>query len=393
MAHQTHSLSWNLLAKHFKYQPAIPHKLTSLKPDIVPLQKESQAADLTYFARGIAKTIEEFSTQLRSRNPPKEHYVAIAKKWMQSDGEEDEPGSKGRKVYSDEIKEKYSDDDTISTRYSYKGDYQDVAEWIEMASPNHVGRLAYYAGYDEIELPFVIKILIREASGVLEGKPRLKAKQNDPVPKEEVEEACDEAMEILLLLANHPQIPLWSIKSCGQTYSRGIDTIAKSCLRLYLMLNLLITMKEAGSPLEEEMDWDSPRPRPEGFRKEKRYTQCEKYNRMVQNCTWDLDHCATRGLHGKFFNLQTTRNGNYITETRDLDILADMDACQEYLKKLWRIMVVYDLIIREEGDDPDWVEEVFCLFRMEYGIPSEINWDTDQKITLLSADEKKKSKR
>lgn len=392
MAHQTHSLSWNLFAKHFKYQPVIPHKLTNLTPDIVSLQKESQAADLTYFARGLAKTIEEFSTELRARYAPKGDYEANAKKWMRSDDEAGEPSSKDRKVYSEKIKRKYADDDAISNRNSYKGegDHQDIAAWIKLASPNHDGRLAYRAWNDQIEIPFVVKTLIREASGVLERKPKANVMQHDLVTEEKVEETYDEAMETLLLLANHPQIPLRSIKSCGQAYSRGIDTIAQSCLRVYLMLNLLITMKEATFPLDEEVDWDSSRPRPQGFKKEKRYTQCAKYKRAVQNSTCKWDYCAMIGLHGKFFNFQTTLVGAYVKETRNLDVLDNMGACQEYLKKLWRIMIVYDLVIREEGDDPHWVQEIFHLFRMEYSIPSDINWATDGKIYLLSVHEKKK---
>lgn len=116
MAHQTHSLSWHLLAKHFKYQAAaITHKLTCSQPDIVPRQKGSQAADLTYFARGLAHSIQEFSTQFRSRYPSKEHYEAIAEKWTQNDKEGDEPGLKGRKVYSNEIMGKYPDDIRFKT--------------------------------------------------------------------------------------------------------------------------------------------------------------------------------------------------------------------------------------------------------------------------------------
>ena len=117
-----------------------------------------------------------------------------------------------------------------------------------------------YAFDDAIQHPLVVKALIKEAAGVLKGKTKVISKLNNPAKEGEVERTSDEAMETLLLLASHPQISLWSIKKCGHTHDRGIDTVARECLRWYLMLNLLVAMKEAGSPLGEEMDWDSARP-------------------------------------------------------------------------------------------------------------------------------------
>lgn len=236
-----------------------------------------------------------------------------------------------------------------------------------------------------------MKALIKEAAGVLKGKTKVISKLNNPAKEGEVERTSDEAMETLLLLASHPQISLWSIKKCGHTHDRGIDTVARECLRWYLMLNLLVAMKEAGSPLGEEMDWDSARPKPKGFRPEKRYMQCEKYKNLRRRIDW-IEICAVRRLQGEFFNFQEMSIRRNYKEMVEPDVLVDMNACQEYLKKLWRIMVIYDLVIREEGEDPDWVEEVIRLFSREYGIHYEIDFEGN-KTYLLSPHEKKKYKR
>lgn len=45
-----------------------------------------------------------------------------------------------------------------------------------------------------------------------------------------------------------------------------------------------------------------------------------------------------------------------------------MEALREYLKGVWRALVVYDIVIGEAGCDPDWDNELSCVFRYkEYG--------------------------
>lgn len=392
MAHQTHTLPWNNLAKHFKYLPLIPHKLGPHRPDIVSLQKETQTFDINLFALALQKSIKDFSTQLRSRFPQSEtHYVPIATKWKNSDGERAQINN--RKVYSEEIKEKYADEECISNPYGHPEDYQDISTWILRTYRNPAGELIYSTAYNHnIELPPVIKVLIKEAAHLLDGRTKTKQKQNDPVEEVKEESTADEAMETLLLLANHPLVPLLSLKTAGYYYSCGIGSIARSCLDAYLMLNLLIAMQDVGSPLGEELGWDSARPQPVDFKPEKRYTQCLSYRRIVERCTSHYDSVATRKLHGEIFHLEVVHSGRSIIETKELDCLADMAACRGYLKMLWRIMVVYDVVIREAGGDPDWVQEVLESLRCMFHIPSEWNEDYT-KLRLLCGTEKKSQRR
>jgi hypothetical protein len=44
------------------------------------------------------------------------------------------------------------------------------------------------------------------------------------------------------------------------------------------------------------------------------------------------------------------------------DIFEDMQGVKEYLKGVWRVMVTYDVIIREAGGDPTWQKECEGFF-------------------------------
>ena len=55
------------------------------------------------------------------------------------------------------------------------------------------------------------------------------------------------------------------------------------------------------------------------------------------------------------------------TQLPTKDVLADMEELREYLKGVWRIMVTYDMILREEGQDPGWEAEFDDAIGQMYG--------------------------
>ncbi|KAH8684827.1 hypothetical protein BGZ60DRAFT_524026 [Tricladium varicosporioides] len=366
MAHQTHTLPWTLLATHFKYQPPKCH----IKPyhaqshDITTTQKPTQTQDVKFFATAFATAISSFSLPLRAKYPPKEHYKEIGVKWTTTFLTEGElPSGNGRRVFSNEIKEKYPGSEGINFAYALSSGktYQDVQSWISRGIVRPDGALVYW-DWDERELPAVIKVLIHEASHILEKRDKggkWKVGSGDVRAKER-DQLCDEAIETLLRMANHPKIPLASIKESGRYYHAGINSIAKSCLQAYLMLNIFVALKEAGSDINAEMPWGSTRPQPETFVVKKKYMLCRSYKRMVYNCTADYDLTGCMGVHAAFLRGSDPKVSPSLN-TAEVDVLADIEKLKEYLKGLWRILVVYDLLMRETSEDSegeDWETEV-----------------------------------
>jgi hypothetical protein len=50
------------------------------------------------------------------------------------------------------------------------------------------------------------------------------------------------------------------------------------------------------------------------------------------------------------------------------DVLSDLERLREYLKGVWRVMVIYDLVIREAGGDPDWAKECKHVFHQVFWV-------------------------
>lgn len=299
-------------------------------------------------------------------------------------------------MYSDGIKEKYQDSEGIDPTYpGFSGQtYQDVELWISRAGVRPDGSLGYW-DWDERDLPAVIKVLIHEASRVLErgekGR-KWKVGSGDVRPKEGRGELCDEEIETLLRMANHPKIPLTTIKKSGHYYAAGINSIVKSCLQAYITLNILVAMKEAGSDIDTEVPWDSARPQPENFVVKKKYMLCRSYSKMVDDCTASWDSTGCTGVHAEFLRGGGLRVHPPLDQRQaDIDVLADGEKLVEYLKGLWRILVVYDLLIKEISDDgegEDWEEEVVRVMSAIFGVPYDFGED-GMKMRLLCGERRK----
>lgn len=237
--------------------------------------------------------------------------------------------------------------------------------------------------------PTIVKILIKEASSVLDGRVETKEKKEEVVigkkikSTEEVKEErlCDEVMETLLLLANHKDILMDQLRDQGHYYECGIETLVTSCLEAYLMFNVLVVMKEAGSPIGDQKEWDSARPQPEDVAMPKIYMECLSYRSAVWGCSWHIDTPSRALLHDAYFGDGGTK---FFANP-----LADMDGIQQHLKKLWRMITVYDLVLREAGHDPEIEYLVLEAFGKIFGIP--YGWDPEtQKIYLLCGEEKRR---
>ncbi|KAF4625634.1 hypothetical protein G7Y89_g12533 [Cudoniella acicularis] len=364
MAHQTHTLPWNVLERNFEYRPAIPVSATAQSlPDIVALQKPLQTEDLLFFSNALAKQTRDFSNFLRQRFCSKAQYAKTAARWLTSDEYEAMPGaSTTGKVISERMMEKWRDKDSAHSpsqsqaSNSQEDPYADVETWIRAARWTSQGEL-FYDEKGENKMPGVVKMLLKEAAGVIEQRTVGQSGSGEG-------EICDEAMETLLLVANHPKTPLMTLRNSGSELETGISSILKSCLHAYLMVNLLFIMREAGSPVCDQLPWDWQHPFPNGVPPQWRYMKCRNFRAVVEFCTLQGDVPGRAGVHDEFF--------------KQGDLFSDMNACQEYLKSLWRIMVVYDLVIREGGGDPDMGQEITRSFQSMFQIPYEIEFGTNR---------------
>lgn len=372
-----------MVTKNFKYVPAVVHKGGGGNPDIIPLQKPTQNKDLGFFAHAFAKQIQEFSTSLRSRYLSKEQYEKKASSWQTSDESKAAPGACTRKVFSQDIAEKWEEERELF----YGSHMNDIAGWIEKLIKKPDGTRYYVK--EETVLPTIVKILIKEGSAVLEGRAKVKEKKEEVIIGKRVkasvevkeERMCNEAMETLLLLANQKDVLMDKLRNQGHYYECGIETLVTSCLQAYLMLNVLVVMKEAGSPIGDQKEWDSARPQPTDVVMPKIYMECMSYRAAVRGCSWHTDTPSRALLHDNYFGDGGTKFF--------ADPLADMDAVQEHLKRLWRMVTVYDLVLREAGHDPDIEYLVLETFGKIFAIP--YGWDPEtQKIYLLCGDEKRR---
>jgi hypothetical protein len=56
------------------------------------------------------------------------------------------------------------------------------------------------------------------------------------------------------------------------------------------------------------------------------------------------------------------------------DVFVDMEAVREYLKGIWRVMITYDVVIREAGADPTWEKECEFFFSNLLGVRYEVDY-------------------
>lgn len=98
------------------------------------------------------------------------------------------------------------------------------------------------------------------------------------------------------------------------------------------------------------------------------------YKRMLYSVAGYFDGDAQSVVHRVFF-FEEPKEGwkdgahrNRCAGEVEKDILSDLDRLKEYLKGVWRLMVIYDLVIREAGGDPDWENECKQVFSWVFGV-------------------------
>jgi hypothetical protein len=169
-----------------------------------------------------------------------------------------------------------------------------------------------------------------------------------------------EAMETLLLMANHPQMRILGLRDMSHGHHFGVSRVAEEALKAYVYLNLLVAMREGGSGVCDFVEGRED----EGRRK---YMDCESYGRMLQSVAGRYDGDAQTIIHRLFLLGDPVISFGH-AEVSKKDVLVDLEKLIEYLKGVWRVMITYDVVIREAGGDPRWEKECEFAFSFMFGV-------------------------
>lgn len=333
MAHQAHALPWNTLAAQYKYKMSY-HDHPQRK-DIFRADKGEASKEVDYFGRALAQRVQEFAATERAKFPPQAELRARAEAWTAA-----EPDS--RPVYPDAMQRRYFDHEGLEGRSDlplgpgrFWQERQPIAKWTDG------GGIGDHTQHGE-----TVKLMMMEAAG---APPALCADAGRAPLKAEI-------MESLLLVANHPGIRLRDFLDGRLGIRHPVSRIAEVALRVYLYLNLLVVLQAQGSeacaPARDEAGEAVPGRRV--------YMGLQSYRYMLSAATGRYDDDAQNLVHCAFFCARGADGAGeprWAGEAEAKDVLADLEGLREYLKGVWRILVVYDLVAREAGGDPG-LEEV-----------------------------------
>jgi len=357
MAHQTHALPWNTLASHFNHVKSHHQHV-----DVRPQNKPTQAKALEHFCKVFAKQIHDFGETERAKYQPAENYRKRASTWVKSDNnqtENEERASETRSQRSQNLSSEGPETrKVLPTKLQQHGPHalvsyfvrsgQDVEGWI--LSNSHEQYIDWLEGAD------IFEILVMEAAS---ASPALSAELED----DEGEKLKRDSIETLLLMANHPRMKILGLKNMHHGHVFGVSRVAEEAVIAYIYVNLIIAMRERGSDVCDLID-DS------GGRRRK-CMDCKTYRKMLEEVAGHYDGDTQTLVHRTFF---LGNPGQSFAAWRDVpkrDILEDTEGVKEYLKGVWRVMVTYDVIIREAGGDPTWEKECENFFSYILGVRKE----------------------
>ncbi|KAK6852868.1 hypothetical protein PG995_011419 [Apiospora arundinis] len=337
MAHQAHALPWHTLASLFHYR--FSYHVEPQRKEIGLKQKDweekaSEPKAIAYFCRAFAERVREFAQTERAKHDSGDIYRKRAEAWIkaaEANGGQSRPGE--RPVYPDVMQNRYfgeldgSDDDRFRNHFWGHPALQGVSTW----SSRDGNRLAHAD---------TLKLMMMEAAGT---PPALSASSGP-----EAESLQKDAIETMLLLANHPVTGpnLVSLLHLHHGHHFGLIRVAEEGVRSYVYLNLLVAMQENGSdicdPAKDEEGFEIPG--------RKNYMNLVSFERMLGSVAGSYDGDAQNLPHWDFYYPRVAGGWD---DNNLKDVLADREALAEYLKGVWRVLVIYDLVLREAGGDSD----------------------------------------
>lgn len=290
--HQDHHLKWHILAEHLKFVRT-NKGVTPWRTDLFPRDLPEQKKALTHFSQNFSRTLRDFSTTERKKYKMTSSYKS--------------------KLFPDTILDTYA--------FYVTSKHQDIEYWIGRAegrsSRDFFPGGIYYDSNDG-DLSDVIKILLAENE-----------------------------IESLLMLANHPKIPIHTLDRIGWGHSFGISHVADWALESYILFNVSLAILTP-SQLEEGC-----------------LTEMSSYKSIIREITMYTEYDAQSIPHRKFFC--KPEPGASVTTFLD-NPLEDINALHEYMKTCWELLYRYDMLMRECGIDVDWESEIASLMGYRWKI-------------------------
>ncbi|KAK8877513.1 hypothetical protein PGQ11_002459 [Apiospora arundinis] len=351
MAHQAHALPWNTLASQYKFKVSYTHE--PQRKDIFPVEKGGDTKEIDFFCRALAERVKEFAATERAKYKPQAEMRERAKGWTKSvittqSSNGKPPASSGktetRMVYPAEMQVRYFEQGhegaDLPTRVPdlMSQDLRPLTKWTDCEHGSRIGHAD------------TIKIMMMEAAGT---PPALCAAPDKAALKEHI-------MESLLLVANKPEINLLAFLDTHHGHHFGVCRAAEEAVRVYLYLNLLVVLQEQGSDIADAAQTDSG----EKIKGRRNYMGLQSYSRLLSSVAGEYDGDAQNLVHWDYFY---PRGVDDWDRSHAKDVLADMEGLKEYLKGVWRILVVYDLVVREAGGDPGLEEMCKTTLNISFG--------------------------
>ncbi|KAH6883644.1 hypothetical protein BKA70DRAFT_1125845 [Coprinopsis sp. MPI-PUGE-AT-0042] len=279
--HQSHNIPWGVFAEHLKFaahQPAFPQR----PPQLISRGKLGEGKALNHFLAKFVSTLEDFSQTERKKYRPSSEFT------FPSSGN----------IFSDNLKAKHS--------MNLNDSNQKFEDWIARKfSPGEGSPLRYYWG--DSSLVDVVKVLIAE---------------ND--------------MDTLLMLANHPEIPLHTFFQYNPWSHEvnGLFNVMETAVSSYLFFNIAYTTGDLDNGNWRRIDW------------------YESIRMRLPAPDWDWP--TEKITHGQFCSCSKMAIGD--TEG-PADFRPDYSALHEDLKRDFELMYRYDMFLREMGMDSPWKRE------------------------------------
>lgn len=358
MAHQTHALPWNTIASLFKYKfnPRLDPKFN----DIVFLQKGTEPKEIDHFCRAFAKQLHEFAATERAKFPPSDAYRRRAEAWVTEAAAGTPAGTTTtvRPVYPDAIHQRYfgpqdgSDDDRFRRMWG--------RDWLN--------RVEHWTGdiySSRIRYADTLKIMMLEAAA---ASPALTASPS--TADAESQQLRAELMESLLLLTNHPEIRAHFDYLVTEPYGDyGLSRVVENGVRSYVYANVLAALQDRGdTDIDAAVRDVNDRVRDPGHRC---YMDLPSYRGLLRTVAGSYDGDTQNLPHWDFY-LRRTATGWDDEQLKD--VLADRAALVDYLKSTWRVLVIYVVVLREAGREPDI--ERYCKSALNDSFDLDLNMYT-----------------
>ncbi|KAK8037638.1 hypothetical protein PG991_000984 [Apiospora marii] len=309
MAHQAHALPWNTLAKHYKYM--ISHVHEPHRKDIFPAEKGIDNKEIDYFCRALAQRVQEFAATERAKYRSQAELRERAKGWTQSVPTSGGGGgqTETRMVYPDEMQVRYFEGGARGERSPGAGDGR-----AQSGSP-----AAQPVDRDPLRGP--------------EGARRYHQAHDDGGGRHAARPL--------------PEINLAAFLDPWHDHRHGVCVVAEEAVRVYVYLNLLFVIHEKGD--SDINDYARDPSTGEEIKGRKKYMDLVSFNRLLELVAGQYDGDAFNLVHWDFF--WPRGEEDWIRE-QVKDILADVEGLKDHLKGLWRLLVVYNVVVRELGGDP-----------------------------------------